>query len=686
MRVKGSGDSRGKEAGPRIGPVSCDLIQTVTKAQSMLRRTPQAVALWLLLSCGDPAADIPAGSPVGRDFGAGREWPFYGGDPGGSHYSTLTEIDRESVQRLRPAWTWTTGEEPWRDPATGTEAVAGRFEATPLVINDTMYLSTPYHRVVALDAATGRELWTYDPESWRHTEQGGRRFIHRGVALWTDGVERRVFINTRDRLVALDAATGRPIPSFGSNGMVKLLAGAPSEADLNHFSHSSPPLVHGDLVIVGSSITDTALYRQPPRGEVQAFDTRTGQRTWTWSALPARGEPGYETWAPGSAEQAGHTNVWAPMSVDSARGLLYLPVSTATNDFYGGARLGMNLFAESLVCLDVRTGTLRWYRQLVHHGLWDYDLASQPVLIRVTHQGRMLDGVAVVGKTGFVYAFERVSGLPLWPIEERPVPTSDVPGESAHPTQPFPTRPAPFSAQGFTTEDVVDFTPEIRERALAWVARFRMGPLFTPPSLEGTIVMPGWMGGAGWGGAAFDPTSGMLYVKASNRPILARLGTPAGTGPRYVADPAVALHAPLDVPVPTGTGRSQPLPINRPPYGTLTAIDMNTGAHRWQVTLGDLPSVRNHPALRGLRLPPLGVPGPPGPIVTAGGLLFLSGGGDVLYAIDVASGEVLWQHPLGDIAHSNPMTYRSDGRQFILIAVGRGAEARLQTFALPRRP
>jgi quinoprotein glucose dehydrogenase len=380
--------------------------------------------------------------------------------------------------------------------------------------------------------------------------------------------------------------------------------------------------------------------------------------------------------------------------VDTARGLLYLPVSAASNDWYGGRRKGTDLHSESLVCLEASTGRLVWHQQLQHHGLWDYDPPSQPSLIRLTIDGRPVDGVALAGKTGFVYVFDRLSGQPVFPMEERPVPASDVPGEEAFPTQPVPTSPPPFARQGIADSDLVDFTPALLARARARVAGLRLGPLFTPPSLDGTVVLPGWIGGAGWGGGAFDSVSGTLFVKATNRPALARLIRPdphgAAKDAGFILDTAGTPDDPLDLSLPTRTGllrtfsRDVKIPIVRPPYGTLTAIDLARGVIRWQVTLGDTPEIRDHPALRSLRLPPLGVAGAPGPILTRSGLLFLTGGGRVLYAIDASTGAILGSWELGGrIGYSTPMTYRTAaGRQFVVLATGNSDDARLVAFAL----
>jgi quinoprotein glucose dehydrogenase len=377
------------------------------------------------------------------------------------------------------------------------------------------------------------------------------------------------------------------------------------------------------------------------------------------------------------------------MSLDAERGLLYLPVSTPSNDFYGGARKGDNLFAESLVCLDARTGRRRWHYQLVHHGVWDYDLPTAPLLVTMEWSGRRLDAVVQLTKQGFAFVFDRETGQPVWPIDERPVPESDVPGERLAPTQPFPTRPAPFAKQGFGEDDLVDWTPELRRLALEAVRPYRMGPIYTPPSLEGTIMMPGIIGGAGWGGGAFDPVTGRLYVKASNSPALIRLHRPP---PSDTVRAEFAFERGLNLRWPVLSaedsarlgGRPNGLPLFKPPYGTLTAIDLTSGDHAWQVPAGDMPEVRQHPLLRGLQLPQLGVTGSPGPMVTAGGLVFLTGGGSVLYAHDAETGVVLWQSDLGANGYANPMTYAArDGRQYVAIATGSGENAVLKVFALP---
>jgi len=617
------------------------------------------------------------------------EWPAFAGDLAATKYSALSDINRGNVSGLTKAWEWATGETPNAE----TRARPGNFQATPLMIGDTLFLSTAYNRVVALDASTGRELWAFDPKMYLTGQPpNGTGFVHRGVATWTDGRQRRVFINSRWNLIAIDAASGRPARDFGDTGYVDLtrdLARNGKAVNKYHYTQTSAPVVWQNLVIVGNGVADRLVYPNDPPGDVQAFDVRTGKRVWSFSPSPRNDRDfGAETWKNESWKTTGHTNVWAPFSVDDARGLVYLPVSTPSNDWYGGARKGDNLFGEALVCLDARTGKRVWHFQTVHHGLWDYDLPTAPILGTVKVDGRARDIVAMPAKTGYVFVFDRVTGKPIWPIVERQVAASDVPGEEAARTQPVPTKPAAFAKQGFTVDDVVDFTPEIKAAALATIKPYRLGPLFTPPSREGTITMPGAIGGAGWGGGAFDPRSGILYIKATNQPALYKIIAPTRTD-SLDADYAADLGAQslrVTIPARDSTQRPLSLPINKPPYGTLTAIDLNTGATKWTVPLGDNPALRNNPLLKSLNLPMLGVAGSPGPIVTAGGLLFATGGGATLYALDVDDGSVRWSAELGQNGYSNPMTYRTrGGKQFVVIATGAANGAKLVAFSLPDR-
>ena len=637
--------------------------------------TRLAVLLFLAAFAAESSAQEAPGAA------ARVEWPTWGGDPGSMHYSPLAQVNRENVANLKFAWEWDTGEGPLsgpRLPVPDNPVRPGSFENTPVVRDGVMYVSTSYNKVVALNPDTGEVEWTYDP---RITEWGqvpnGTGFVHRGVALWEDGDgKRRVFLNSRWRLISIDTVTGEPDPSFGDGGEIDLTAQLLWPINRLHYTQTSPPVVFEDLVILGNGVWDRFVYERDPPGNVQAFSTRTGELVWSFNLIPQPGEFGNDTWEDGSWDRVGHTNVWAPMSLDAERGLIYLPVGTPSNDYYGGMRLGDNLYAEAIVALDASTGERVWHFQTVRHGLWDYDLPAAPTLLTINVDGREIDAVAAPAKTGFVYVFDRVTGEPVWPIEDRAVPASDVPGERAAATQPFPTRPAPFAKQGFTEEDVIAFTPELREEALEIVRKYRMGGLYNPPSIEGTIASPGVLGGANWGGAAADPETGVIYIKANEFPALLAIteANPDQNEGRYGLD-----RARRSLNLPNG------LPINKPPYGTITAIDLNTGEHLFQVPAGNNPLVRDHQALAGVEIGDerLGVVGAPGPMVTGGGLVFFTGGADHLFAIDKTTGEELWAHPLGASSYANPMTYESpEGVQFVVVAVGRGTGNKLVAFSL----
>ncbi|HTM25188.1 MAG TPA: pyrroloquinoline quinone-dependent dehydrogenase [Vicinamibacterales bacterium] len=627
------------------------------------------------LTFGVLAAGLALGAAPDR---AMIEWPFYGGDQAGSKWSAASDINRRTVSRLDVAWTWKPDEKPL--PQFGTQP--GSFENTPLMIDNVLYVSTPYNRVVALDAGRGREIWTYDPHAYEDGQPpNGTGFVHRGVAAWRDRGRLRIFINSRHRLICLDAATGQPVASFGSQGAVDLVQGLKWTVDPKQYTNTSPPVVFRDLVIVGNGVGDRLAFTKDPPGDVQAFDAHTGRRAWIFHTVPQAGEPGTETWEADSWRITGHTNVWAPMTLDERRGLLYLPVSTPSNDFYGGRRLGQNLYADSIVCLDAATGVRKWHFQIVHHGLWDYDPPSPPNVVSIRPDGRSVDAVVQLTKQGLVFVFDRLTGKPVWPIEERSVPASDMPGEHAWPTQPFPTRPPALEEAGVSEEDAFDLTPELRAKALAELRKLRLGPLYTPPSAQGTLQRPGIIGGANWGGAAFDAASGRLFVKTSNQPHVARLSKPdrSANNPR-----AAEVDADYTRAGDTTAEFMNGLPLLKPPYAHLTAIDLNRGSIAWRVPFGDLPSLREHPALKGVALPDvLGAPGAPGTIGTAGGLLFVGGGDAALHAVDTDSGRDLWRGALPRRSTATPMTYRaSNGVQYVVIAVGARADAELVAFAL----
>jgi len=604
------------------------------------------------------------------------EWPSYGADSAETHYSRLDQITRVNVRNLKPAWEWKTGEAAL--PAFQT--TPGAFEATPLMIGGVLYFSTPYNRVVALNAETANPVWSYDPKAYEDGQvPNGTGFVHRGVAAWRDARNGRlrIFMNSRSRLIALDGETGKPVSDFGDNGIVNLVSGLRWETDPKQYTNTSPPVVYKDLVIVGNGVADRLVYKRDPPGDVRAFDARTGRLVWTFYTVPLSGEFGSETWGDGSEKYTGHTNVWAPMTLDEAHGLLYLPVSTPSNDFYGGARPGQNLFADSLVCLDAATGKRKWHYQLVHHGLWDYDPPGPPVLVTIHPAGKRVDAVVQLTKMGFAFVFDRLTGKPVWPIEERPVPESDVPGEHAWPKQPLPTKPPPFEEQGVSLDDAFDLTPQLRVEAQSEMKKYRLGPLYTPPSLQGTLMRPGVIGGANWGGGAVNPETGILYVKSSNAPAIARVRkvgtpTPGSVDAEYVMDNA---------------GNPQfhgGIPLFKPPYGHLTAIDLNEGKIIWRVAFGDDARLRANPALKDVKLPDaLGSAGAPGAIVTASGLIFVGGGDSALHAVDTVDGHELWTFPLGRRTTGTPMTYRAaGGKQFVVIASGSGRDATLTAFAL----
>lgn len=620
---------------------------------------------------------------VGRQSGPAPdhgEWPHYARDLAATHYSALDQITAGNIGRLSVAWEWKPGEA--EKPELGTRP--GAFQNTPLMIDGVLYVSTPYNQVAALDPETGRERWRFDPRAYRDGQPAsGQGFVHRGLAAWRDGSRLRLFLNTRHRLIALDAATGTPVESFGTKGEVDLSQGLVWTINARHYASTSPPVVYQDLVIVGNGVGDRLTYRNDPPGDVRAYHARTGKLMWTFHTIPQRGEFGNTTWDNGSWQFTGHTNVWAPMSLDDTRGLLYLPVSTPSNDYYGGRRPGQNLFAESLVCLDARTGERKWHYQLVHHGLWDYDPPAAPNLVTISVDGRRIDAVVQLTKQGFAFVFDRVTGEPVWPIEERPVPPSDVAGEAAWPTQPFPTRPPPFEAQGITLDDAFDLTPELKAAAQSEMKKYRMGPLYTPPSAEGTIVRPGVWGGANWGGGAYDPDTGLLYFKSAQS--LAIFSIREFDAAEQPADRKGEVDAEF-------VQRSLPpvfmngLPLTRPPYAHLVAMDLNRGAIAWKVPFGDMPELRKHPALAGVTLPPrLGAPGPAGAIVTKGGLVFIGSGDTALYAFDKATGREVWNAPLPEAAQATPMTYLGpSGRQFVVIATGRSDRTALVAFALQK--
>ena len=547
------------------------------------------------------------------------------------------------------------------------------------MIDGILYLSTPLYQAAAVDARTGQTLWVYDPKAYESGTPAVVPWRHRGVAYWSNGDNARIVWATGDGfLIAVDAKTGRPAADFGDGGRVDLMAGIPRAVrgertvqNLLALSSQSPPLVLRDTVLVGSSMTDSVLTKEMPPGWVRAYDIKTGQHKWDFHTIPqSADEFGADTWLNDSWRYSGAANVWSMMSGDEELGYAYLPTGTPTGDYYGGHRLGDNLFAESLICVDIETGQRVWHFQAVHHGLWDYDFASAPNLIDIVVDGRPIKAVAQVSKQGFVYTFNRETGEPVWPIEERPVPTdTDLDGEVPAPTQPFPTKPPAFEYQGTSLDDLVDFTPEIRRMAVEAVQGFRLGPIFTPHSSQGTLIRPSVGGGANWSGAAVDPETGLLYVPSVNAHTVIPFADADPNSPatmRYIWRWGQGGGGPT---MPQG------LPLWKPPYSRMTAIDMNRGARAWMTPLGDGDRIRNLPMLRDLDLPPLGGDGRGGPLLTktllisaltAGG----TGSGPRLVAYDKVTGEMVGSVDLPGGALGTPMTYMLDGRQYIALTVG----------------
>jgi quinoprotein glucose dehydrogenase len=609
---------------------------------------------------------LSASSALAQSGATSGEWRFYGGDPGATRYAPLDQIDPANVGKLEIAWTFAArnfGPEP---------EVKG--ETTPLMVDGVLYATAGLTRnVVALDAGTGELLWMYRHEEGERGRKAPRRFSGRGVAYWSDGgAEKRIyFVTVGYQLVALDARTGLPVPSFGVDGVLDLMRDVKGLVDpVGAIGSSSPPVIVSDVIVVGPAFAPG--FRPPAkensRGDLVGYDGRTGKKLWTFATIPGPSEEGIDSWENDAWKYTGNAGVWAPFTADPELGYLYLPVEAPTGDFYGGHRLGDNLFSSTLVCLDARTGRRVWHYQLVHHDIWDWDIPTPPILANVEVEGRAVRAVAQLTKQSFVYVFDRVTGAPVWPIVEKPVPPSDVPGERAAPTQPFPTKPAPFDRQGITKDDLIDFTPELRKEALDIMTKYRMGPLFQPPSLanapdgtKGTVMLPGAAGGAAWESGAFDPERSILYVSSSTNPtLLGLVQDPEKSNMRYIAGP-------MRVDGPQG------LPLVKPPYGRITAIDLRTGEHLWMQPNGDTPkSIAEHPALARVEIPRTGSPSRAGILVTK--TLVLAGegwgGGSGFYAYDKQTGEILARVALPATQTGLPITYLHGGRQYVVVSVG----------------
>jgi quinoprotein glucose dehydrogenase len=586
------------------------------------------------------------------------DWPGVGNDAGCMRYSELGQINRETVKRLKPVWTFHTRELEGRTGKT--------IECTPLVIERVMYVTTGYLRVVALDATTGKELWQFDPlrehPFAHHPASGG---VNRGCAYWSDGKpggERRIIHGTSDgRLFSLDAKTGKLDPKFGARGICNLREGLDPKVAALDYGPTSAPALWNDLIIVGVSCGEGPGIAAP--GDIRAFDIHTGGEVWRFRTVPGPGEFGNETWKGDSWKGRGAVNAWGGFSIDVRRGLVFAGLGSAAFDFYGGDRHGDNLFANCTIALDAKTGRRVWHFQTLRHDLWDHDLPVYPNLVTVTRGGKPTDAVAQVTKTGYVFLFDRETGTPLFEISEQPVAASDVPGEQAAPTQPVPVKPPPFSAQFLDETNVTDIGEANRASVLSELRKIRGGPAFNPPSLKGTVVIPGYHGGATWSGASFDPTTGLLYVSSNNVPnVVTLVESKSGDNPRYGPYVSAGYRQFFD---------HEGYPAIKPPWGVLTAINLNTGDFAWQVPLGE------HVELTARGIPRTGTETFGGSIVTAGGLVFIASTKDErIHAFDKQTGKLLWEHPLPAGGYATPCTYQVNGRQYVVIAAGGAGKPR----------
>ena len=648
-------------------------------------------------------APLPNGAPNG-------EWRTYGGDLSSTHYAALDQINRDNFGKLEIAWRFKTD-------AFGPRPEIN-YETTPLVVGGMLYATVGSRRdVVAVDAATGELLWTHREDEGPRGEGAPRRLSGRGLAYWTDGRDSRIiYVTPGYRMIALDAKTGALANGFGKNGVIDLKLDDDQTMDLvtGEIGLHAAPIVARNVVLVGAAHLPGGAPKSftNEKGYIRAFDVRTGKRLWIFHTIPRPGEFGNDTWEKGSWEYTGNTGAWGQMSVDEAAGTVYVPVELPTGDYYGGHRPGSGLFGETLVALDLMTGRRKWHYQLVHHGIWDMDIPDAPILMDITVDGRQIKAVAQPTKQSWLYVFDRVTGQPVWPIVEKPVEQGTVPGEWYSPTQPFPSKPAAYDRQGVSLDDLIDFTPELKAQGAALAAKYKIGPIFTPPVVStwpsplATLMLPSATGGANWPGGAFDPETKMLYVYSATQI------TPLGLVPpqagksdmRYINGPLTrdpSLPAPANAPAAGGGGEGggpalnvQGLPLVKPPYGRITAFDMNKGEIVWQVAHGETPdNIRNNPALRGLTIPRTGRAGRIGTLVTK--TLVVSGEagfatqpdgrrGAMLRAYDKTNGQEIGAVYMPAPETGTPMTYMVNGKQYIVLAIaGAGFGAELIAYKLP---
>ena len=637
------------------------------------------------IACLVFCAVVPAYSQTGAKNG---EWTTYGGDSGNTRYAPLDQITPENFSKLQVAWRFK------------TENLGPRpefnLEGTPLMAKGVLYSTVGTRRaVVAIDAATGELLWTHSENEGARGTNAPRQLSGRGLAYWVDGNDERIlYVTPGYRLIALNAKTGNPVPGFGKNGAIDLKEDDDQVIDpiTGEVGLHATPMVAKDVVIVGAAHRPGGVprSRNNVKGYVRGFDVRTGKRLWIFHTIPAAGEFGLNTWEKDSWSYTGNTGVWGQITVDEDLEMVYLPVELPTGDYYGGHRPGAGLFGETLVAVDLHTGQRKWHYQLVHHGIWDMDIPCAPVLVDITINGRTVKAVAQPTKQAFLYVFDRVTGQPIWPIEEKPVEKGDVPGEWYSPTQPFPTKPPAYDRQGILTDDLIDFTPELRAEAVKLVSRYKLGPMFTPgvlskwPGPLATLTAATASGGSNWPGGAFDPVTHIFYVESQS--VVTPIGlVPGGTRSdmNYISGQARSPEpAPASTSAEGGGGglTVQGLPLLKPPYGRLTAIDLNKGEILWQVAHGETPdNIRNSPALKGVTIPRTGQPGVAGTLVTktlviAGEKAFTTTAngqrGAMLRAYDKASGKEQGAVYMPAPQTGSPMTYMLNGKQYIVVAIG----------------
>jgi quinoprotein glucose dehydrogenase len=648
----------------------------------------------------------PAQSAQATSIHAGTrngEWRSYAGDLASTRYAALDQITRDNFGKLEVAWRFKTDSFGAR-PETN-------FEGTPLMVGGVIFCTVGSRRsVVAIDAATGETLWTHREDEGPRGEAAPRRLSGRGLAYWSEGADARVlYVTPGYRLIALDAKTGRMVPGFGTNGVVDLKLNNDQQMDLvnGEIGLHAAPVVGRNVIVVGAAHLSGGIPRRMnnEKGYIRGFDVRTGRRLWIFHTIPLLGEFGNDTWEQESFANTGNAGVWGQMSIDEDLGIIYMPVELPTGDYYGGHRPGNGLFGESLLALDLMTGQRKWHYQLVHHGIWDFDIPCAPILADITVNGRAIKAVAQPTKQGWFYVFDRVTGQPVWPFEERPVAKGDVPGEWYAPTQPFPSKPPAFDRQGVSLDDLIDFTPALKAEGAALAANYKLGPIFTPPVVSqrpgplATLALPSTGGGANWPGGAFDPDTGMIYVHSST--VISPLGLvppkPGQSDMRFIRGTAPAAGGAAEG---GGGGEDGPnltvqgLPLVKPPYGRITAIDLNKGDLVWQIAHGETPdNIRNHPALQGVNIPRTGRNGRVGTLVTK--TLVIAGDpgfttypdgrrGAMLRAYDKMTGRELGAVYMPAGQTGSPMTYMLNGKQYLVLAIsGIGFGAELIAFNLP---